>query len=159
MRIELLGSTGEWANSADATQLMAQQLTKAGFDVTPSVVDLVTLNQRIAQGPAQPNVIYAGVANITGDPDMGVSLYYKSPGAVIALSVPEIDKLILQEQTTLDGPGRAAAFANYNRFYGMTFPSFPIIVSNNAVGLTTGTHGFVNYPTFSFDFAPVTQTA
>lgn len=158
VRMDLLGSTGEWPKSADATQLMAQQLQKAGFDVTASVVDLVTLNERIAKGPAQPNVMYAGVANITGDPDFGVSLYYKSPGAVVAVSVPEIDKLILQEQTTPNGPERGAVFAKLQTLLWSNLPSLPIIVGDNTVGLTTSTHGFVNYPTFSFDFAPVNES-
>lgn len=154
IKMELLGSVGQYPNSKEATELIAENLQQSGFDVNVTVLEAAAFNERTAGNDA-PHAFFSGWGNLTRDPDFAVSLPFHSPGAVTPENDEEADRLIDAGKTTTEEGAREEAYARLQAYLWQEQPTIPVIYSDASEGLADYVQGYKISPSFLWDFQRV----
>lgn len=153
VRIELVASTGKYANSKDAAELMATNLGQAGFDVQLTVLEFGAFVSKITSNDPG-NAYFAGWGDVTRDPDFAVTLPFHAPN-VLHFADRTADGLIDRGRTVTDERERAAIYSRLQQRLWSLLPTLPVICSDVTTGLTKSLEGYRPSPTFIDAFQPL----
>jgi peptide/nickel transport system substrate-binding protein len=115
-------------------QVIASQLEKIGVKVQVNLVDSKTLTSNIVAKKAAP-LYYIGNTGWTMDALSNFQSYIRSDRRYNRWASPEVDKLIDQEETTIDPKTRQAAFTQLQTILKEEAPFIYLYQLNNNYGM------------------------
>lgn len=153
---ELAAPTGFYPKAEEINQLIQQNLSEVGFDMTLTLLELGAWIDMLF-GEAKPgDAFYGGWGNITRDPDFAVATLLHSPGAWTGANDARSDELIDAGKASSDAGERATIYADLQaHLWNDLLPSVPILFSDLSSGYRANVRGYELYPTAVQDFWPV----